>query len=441
MILTKHLPCFLLYLAGARGGGMGETSTTAWASFNTHDVTLEGHQRHNTTVSLIISGTLKECLNVSFTYDPEHPSIEPLDGFPVCPPLLMANCDFPGHRLAPGRGPDNDLRLTNLPAHSTLQDPLRMRSSRTHLWVLLRGYLREEKRQARSPSLRQEPDTVVVNVTLCSRWVGKTVLALEADGPELDVSDAFIRVSVLHYPGLQVLSEVLGWTYTIIWDVSFLPQMWLNWRRKSVEGLSMDNVVLNLVAFMYYMFFNVGLYAIPLLQGQFSERYPREVNHVRLNDVVFAAYAFGTELLLALQCVLYKRGAGQAVSWPCRALVTAALGAVATTCVLAGLGVVWWLDVFYLMSYLKLGLTPLKYTPQAYVNYKRKSTIGFSIASVLMDLAGGVLSLAQMFILAANIDDWVSIFTDFSKFGLGVISIIFDLIFLSQHYYYHYHLG
>lgn len=36
--------------------------------------------------------------------------------------------------------------------------------------------------------------------------------------------------------------------------------------------------------------------------------------------------------------------------------------------------------------------------------------------------------------LSLSSDDWKSIFGDPTKFGLGMISILFDLIFLLQHY-------
>ena len=32
------------------------------------------------------------------------------------------------------------------------------------------------------------------------------------------------------------------------------------------------------------------------------------------------------------------------------------------------------------------------------------------------------------------LDDWKSIFGDFTKFGLGAISIFFDILFMVQHY-------
>lgn len=140
---------------------------------------------------------------------------------------------------------------------------------------------------------------------------------------------------------------------------------------------------------------------------------------------------------------------------------------------------------------------------QAYMNYQRKSTVGWSIGNVLLDFTGGSFSLLQMFLLAYNnskfssyvlfsimysvkswicgkmnivyignlfmkimkvfwtskfptpmnleffyalltdsnnslvyffLDEWNSIFGDFTKFGLGFFSILFDILFMTQHY-------
>lgn len=39
---------------------------------------------------------------------------------------------------------------------------------------------------------------------------------------------------------------------------------------------------------------------------------------------------------------------------------------------------------------------------QAYMNYKRKSTEGWSIGNVLLDFTGGVLSILQMILQSYN---------------------------------------
>lgn len=52
-----------------------------------------------------------------------------------------------------------------------------------------------------------------------------------------------------------------------------------------------------------------------------------------------------------------------------------------------------WLDLLYLLSYIKLVISLLKLLPQARLNFQRKSTIGWSVENVLLDITGGVFSL------------------------------------------------
>lgn len=64
-----------------------------------------------------------------------------------------------------------------------------------------------------------------------------------------------------------------------------------------------------------------------------------------------------------------------------------------------------WLNFVYVMSYLKLATTVLKYIPQVYLNYSLKSTIGWHIQNVILDFTGGILSIGQLVMDAFNMDD------------------------------------
>jgi cystinosin len=70
--------------------------------------------------------------------------------------------------------------------------------------------------------------------------------------------------------------------------------------------------------------------------------------------------------------------------------------------ILCSIGTLHWLDFLYTCSYIKLAVTLTKYIPQAYLNYRRKSTSGWSIENILLDFTGGVLSMAQMMFNAYN---------------------------------------
>lgn len=88
----------------------------------------------------------------------------------------------------------------------------------------------------------------------------------------------------------------------------------------------------------------------------------------------------------------------------------------------------------YTLSYVKVLITVVKYVPQAWVNYKRKSTDGWSIVQILLDLSGGVLSLIQLVLDSSFQNDWSGITGNPIKFLLSNVTIVFDLVFIVQHY-------
>jgi cystinosin len=91
------------------------------------------------------------------------------------------------------------------------------------------------------------------------------------------------------------------------------------------------------------------------------------------------------------------------------------------------------------LGYVKVLTVVLKYIPQAWVNFKRKSTDGWSIYPMMLDFAGGWLSLGQQVIDSALQNDWSGISGNPVKFALGNITIIFDIIFFLQHYVFYRH--
>jgi cystinosin len=87
------------------------------------------------------------------------------------------------------------------------------------------------------------------------------------------------------------------------------------------------------------------------------------------------------------------------------------------------------------MGYAKLVITVVKYIPQVWTNYKRKSTVGWSIGQILCDMIGGMLSIVQLLIDSSLEGDWSGVTGNPVKFGLGNVSIFFDVIFMLQHYW------
>ncbi|XP_032511091.2 cystinosin homolog isoform X1 [Danaus plexippus] len=252
-------------------------------------------------------------------------------------------------------------------------------------------------------------------------------------GGFVDMDTVFVRVTVMYSNAIYVISYIMGWIYFLAWSVSFYPQIYINFKRKSVVGLNFDFLALNIMGFTMYSLFNCGLYFSKDIQSEYFSRHPRSLNPVQLNDVFFSLHASFATLITITQCFLYERE-NQRVSVTGRCVLGGMAGVALVSASVAGAGKLAWLDFLNYCSYIKLCITLIKYVPQAYMNYKRKSTVGWSIGNIFLDFVGGSLSVLQMTLNAYNYNDWVSFFGDATKFGLGLFSLVFDIFFILQHY-------
>lgn len=155
---------------------------------------------------------------------------------------------------------------------------------------------------------------------------------------------------------------------------------------------------------------------------------------VQLNDWVFSAHACLLALITLAQYLAYRK-ADQAVSRTVRLSLAVALTAGVFLAGAKRLNLVGWLDVVAAASTLKLAVTLTKYLPQIRLNARRASTKGFMIENILLDLLGGVLSLAQLVVDAVWIQgSWNDVSGDWGKLGLGLLSVAFDGVLCWQHY-------
>uniref|UniRef100_A0A915CYG2 Cystinosin homolog n=1 Tax=Ditylenchus dipsaci TaxID=166011 RepID=A0A915CYG2_9BILA len=244
--------------------------------------------------------------------------------------------------------------------------------------------------------------------------------------------EAFARIKVVHSNVISILVFLSGWIYFFAWSISFYPQIFLNWQRKSVIGLNFDFLVLNIIGFACYTVYNVMLYFDSNVQEIYIQTHARSLIPVLLNDVVFAVHALVACIVTGLQCFMYERGT-QRISYICRgwSSLLVAFSVVSLAVTLAN--VLNWLQFINYLSYVKMAVTLSKYFPQAILNFKRKSTVGWSIGNVLLDFPV-VLDICQMVLQASNTEDWSAFYGNPVKFGLGMISMVFDVVFIIQHY-------
>jgi len=239
----------------------------------------------------------------------------------------------------------------------------------------------------------------------------------------------------MSYNFLDILSIIIGWTYFSLWCFSFYFLSWEIYKLADVSGLSINFLIINIVGYICYSISN--------LSGYFQKDSPIGTTH--LEDVLFALHGFLFCLIQMWQYKLY-RNKNDKNQYLHKYVIYNHIVLV-LLCFLV-LILQWtnvidpaskYISILVFLGYIKIYITLLKYTPQIYLHFKRKSTIGWSINNTWCDFLGGLLSLIQILVDCINSGNWNIFINDntplnIAKFSLGFVTIVYDLIIMFQHY-------
>lgn len=241
------------------------------------------------------------------------------------------------------------------------------------------------------------------------------------------------------HTALDVISIILGWMYFCAWSFSFYGQVIENYRRGKVNGLNINFEVYNFVGFAGYTVYTFWGYFDPKLG----------TGNVQIQDLCFAAHALLLTIITIGQVIYYydKNDPDLKVSNFTITLLSVMIwGALVLIFVEQ---VLQYYDphestkknyIFNSLIYLgwcKVAISLVKYIPQVISNYRRKSTIGWNIHNILLDITGGILSFAQNVIdsIRGTLDiEGQTPTLNIAKFAISFVAVIFDVIFIVQHY-------
>ncbi|WVN88210.1 uncharacterized protein L203_103411 [Cryptococcus depauperatus CBS 7841] len=244
------------------------------------------------------------------------------------------------------------------------------------------------------------------------------------------------------------------------------------------QGLSSDFIWVNPFGFLAITLWNWGAYFSPVARKEYQERHGGHDLQVSISDLAFSLHALIVSAFIVGQVLWYEHRkkasrleggervvetspllsdgensgsnplaqylppditVSHSASRP-SLLVQIFLVVLVLSSFIYG-AVVWagkaqFLDWLYYVGNLKLVISTIKYVPQVILNHKLRAVEGFAIGAVLYDMAGSVLSLAQLVISSVYIGhDPSGIIANPAKLGLSNLTLVFDLIFLVQKYW------
>ena len=260
--------------------------------------------------------------------------------------------------------------------------------------------------------------------------------------------------------GWVYISKSFGYIYFLSWTISNWPQLLLNYRHKSTEGLSPDYVTVNCIGFVCYAVFNSVFYWNPAIQNAYADDHDGADVDIKSEDVFLALQTTVLVLSLAVQIIYYnvapRRSGSSTFSF--RLLPTVKFNPYFFYVIMGTLsfilGYFWlvlisggefhrrksgstylnWTDFIYTLSYVKLFSTLTKYVPQILLNRKRRSTSGFNIWTVVFDCLGGVFSFLQVTVDSISLRSFEPIRIHNVKLLVGMATVIKNIILMMQHY-------
>lgn len=302
--------------------------------------------------------------------------------------------------------------------------PLQPRRRRRSWWTLIL-----------SPLTDETGDATAVSTGLLTLFVVGGVTGVFVLPHDSELEPAWYRIT----------SAAIGYIYFLAWSVSFYPQVLTNYRRKTTDGLSVDFCLLNVLGFACYSTYTVALYASPTIRRQYLERQKEGAGiPVESNDVAFCIHALVLSIITVGQVVWYGRSTS-ALFGQLRPIIARFILALLVWIGIVGpllvvSGIFQSLDYLYSLSFIKVGISLVKYIPQVILNIQRQSTVGWSIWQILLDFTGGCLSDVQLVgdtwaKTPAGASVWLAVVTgNPAKLALGSLSMAFDIVFMVQHY-------
>lgn len=242
------------------------------------------------------------------------------------------------------------------------------------------------------------------------------------------------------------MENFLGLLYVTCWSISAYPIVWTNWKAGNPNAVSFDYIVLNTIGYGCLLTSMILLTA--LWSSESSENVERPI--LSTADFVYCCHSLVMNFLMLSQYLcgtsIWGFDSELRITYKMRSIY----GKVAMlslfiifvlTALFANLSMSGNLTNSMLLSYcnklslVKIFMSLIKYFPQVRHNYERKSMKGFPIQSTLIDILGSICSLGQLALRLASRPEGltiISLISNFSKIGIGLICLLFNFIFISQ---------
>lgn len=176
-------------------------------------------------------------------------------------------------------------------------------------------------------------------------------------------------------------------------------------------GMASDKILYDIIGFTSLSIYSISMYSVQSVRDAYERDHHGHTPTVAINDVCYALHALVITFLFVAQMAYFDGKKQMPTVFAMRVACVLVIIIVLYLVLIASLGEKWhsvcsFMNWLYFLSFVKVGITFVKYIPQVLLNYTRKSTLGWNIVSTFMDFEGSALSILQLVLDCNNLDDW-----------------------------------
>ena len=247
----------------------------------------------------------------------------------------------------------------------------------------------------------------------------QTSLNVDPQSPHLSRADSGIIAD-------SILNSLCGWIYAAAFLGGYFFISFEIYQKKTSAGLSWNYFVLSLLGYLYYLF-----YFFWGMESQSSDI----ASSIHFQDFLFIICSVLWHGIVYFQMRMYPGCSENRVSWVYAGLCALSFGSIFIVYAITGDAV----ETMTFMGTLKTIFSVYMLIPQAILNWKRKSTYGWSVLNCILDVFAGLFSIVQVMIDYWGLDLPVTQRgprdLNIAKLSLGLVCVVFDILFIYQHFY------
>ncbi|TID28563.1 hypothetical protein CANINC_002436 [Pichia inconspicua] len=198
------------------------------------------------------------------------------------------------------------------------------------------------------------------------------------------------------------LTSACGWIYAIVWGLSFYPTLYLNYKLRTSDSISVDYICLNIGGYLCYSVSLLLQLYNPNVVSQFMAKFDGRRPILSKADLFYAFHGLFILFVLLSQIIFGKSIWGfhnERKHFKLHRLTKLML--LGIVIFLAGnwfLGAEEFrvLTIALNLAYFKIIMSLVKYVPQVIHNYRRKTMYGISKLQIALDATGALFCMLEL---------------------------------------------